>query len=101
MFLKVSPIKGVMQFGKKGKLSPYYVGPFFILKRVGNVAHELELPSFMGFIRPIFLCFDIEEMWCDPSLEILLESVGVSDSLSYEKIPIKNFDRQARWLRIK
>ena len=38
VFLKVSPMKGVMRFGKKGKLSPRYVGPYNILKRVGKVA---------------------------------------------------------------
>ena len=40
VFLKVSPMKGVMRFGKKGKLSPRYVGPYKILKRVGKVAYE-------------------------------------------------------------
>ena len=41
VFLKVSPTKGVMQFGKKGKLSPRYVGPYEILHSVGNVAYDL------------------------------------------------------------
>ena len=45
VFLKVSPMKGVMRFGKKVKLSPRYVGPYKILKRVGKVAYELELPA--------------------------------------------------------
>ena len=38
VFLKVAPIKGVMRFGKKGKLSPKFVDPFEILKRIGKVA---------------------------------------------------------------
>ncbi|KAH0661397.1 hypothetical protein KY284_026328 [Solanum tuberosum] len=45
VYLKVSPMKGVMRFGKKGKLSPRYIFPYRISKRVGNVAHELELPQ--------------------------------------------------------
>ncbi|WMV24393.1 hypothetical protein MTR67_017778, partial [Solanum verrucosum] len=44
VYLKVSPMKGVMRFGKKGKLSARYIGPYRIVKRVGNVAYELELP---------------------------------------------------------
>jgi hypothetical protein len=44
VFLKVSPMKGVMRFGKKGKLSPRYVGPFIITKIVGPVAYRVELP---------------------------------------------------------
>ncbi|KAH0656975.1 hypothetical protein KY285_031857 [Solanum tuberosum] len=45
VYLKVSPMKGVMRFGKKGKLSPRYIGPYRISKRMGNVAYELELPQ--------------------------------------------------------
>ena len=43
VFLKVSPMKGVMRFRMKGKLSPRYVDPYKILKMVGKVAYELEL----------------------------------------------------------
>ena len=42
VFSKVLPMKGVMRFGKKGKLSPRYVGPYKIFKMVGKVAYELE-----------------------------------------------------------
>ena len=44
VFLKVAPMKGVMRFGKKGKLSPRFVGPFEILKLIGKVAFKLALP---------------------------------------------------------
>ena len=45
VYLKISPIKGVVRFCKKGKLSPHYVGPYEILQRVGKAAFELKLPS--------------------------------------------------------
>ncbi|WMV09133.1 hypothetical protein MTR67_002518 [Solanum verrucosum] len=51
---QVSPMNGVIRFGKKGKLSPRYVGPYRILKRVGNVAYELELPAQLATVHPIF-----------------------------------------------
>ncbi|KAH0681196.1 hypothetical protein KY284_022281 [Solanum tuberosum] len=45
VFLKVSPMKGVMRFGKKGKLSPRYIGPYKVIRRIGQVAYELEIPQ--------------------------------------------------------
>ena len=56
VFLKVSPIKGVMRFGKKGKLSPRYVGPFEILERIGSVAYQLSLPPRLIPCAPSFPC---------------------------------------------
>ena len=52
VFIKVSPMKGVMIFGKKGKLSPRYVGPYKILKRIGKVAYELEMPAKLAVVHP-------------------------------------------------
>lgn len=54
IFLKISPMKGVMRFRKKGKLSPRYIGPYQILRRVGAVAYELELPASLGSVHPVF-----------------------------------------------
>ena len=48
VFLKVSPMKGVMRFGKKEKLAPRYIGPFEILERIGMVAYRLNLPPNMS-----------------------------------------------------
>ncbi|WMV09068.1 hypothetical protein MTR67_002453 [Solanum verrucosum] len=54
VYLTISPMKGVMRFGKKGKLSPRYVGPYVILKHVGKVAYELYLPNEFAPIHPVF-----------------------------------------------
>ncbi|KAF3645196.1 putative NAC domain-containing protein 2-like [Capsicum annuum] len=50
VFLRVSPMKGVMRFGKKGKLSPRYIGPFEILQTIGDAAYELALPLIYQFL---------------------------------------------------
>ena len=54
VLLKVSPMKGVMKFGKRGKLSPRYIGLFEVLKRVGEVAYELALPPALSGVHPVF-----------------------------------------------
>jgi len=54
VLLQVSPMKGVMRLGKKGKLIPRYIGPYRIIWRVGQVVYELELPSELESIHSAF-----------------------------------------------
>ncbi|WMV40984.1 hypothetical protein MTR67_034369 [Solanum verrucosum] len=98
VYLKVSPMKGVMRFGKKGKLIPRYIGPYRISKRVGNVAYELELPQELAAVHPVF---HISKCMGDPSLIIPTKDIGIKDSLSYEDILVQILDRQVRKLSTK
>ena len=63
VFLKVSPMKGVMMFGKKGKLAPRYIGPFEILERIDMVAYRLALPLNMPQVHPMCSCLDVEKVY--------------------------------------
>ena len=54
VFLKVMPKKRVVRFGKRGKLSSRFIGPFEILKRVGTVAYRLALPPSMSGVHGVF-----------------------------------------------
>ncbi|GJV56273.1 putative reverse transcriptase domain-containing protein [Tanacetum coccineum] len=54
VMLKVSPWKGVVRFGKRGKLNPRYVGPFKVLEKVGEVAYKLELPEELSRVHNTF-----------------------------------------------
>ena len=56
VFLKVSPMTGVMRFGKKGKLAPRYIGPFEIRSKVVEVAYRLVLPLELSQINPVSTC---------------------------------------------
>ncbi|WMV18082.1 hypothetical protein MTR67_011467 [Solanum verrucosum] len=94
-------MKGVMRFGKKGKLSPRYIGPYHIAKRIGNIAYELELPQELAAVHPVFHVSMLKKCMSDPSLIIPTENIGIKDSLSYEEITVQILDHQVRKLRTK
>ena len=54
VFLKVSPWRKILQFGKKGKLSPSFIGPYEILERIRPVAYHLALPPKMAKLHNVF-----------------------------------------------
>ena len=101
VFLKVSPMKGVMRFGKKGKLAPRYVGPYEILRKVGSVAFELALPPDFPPVHPVFHVSLLRPYVYDPSHVLLPQSVQLASDLSFEEQPIQIVDRQVKRLRNK
>ncbi|WMV40975.1 hypothetical protein MTR67_034360 [Solanum verrucosum] len=76
-------MKGVMRFGKKGKLIPQYIRPYRISKRIGKVAYELELPQELAAVHPVFHISMLKKCMGGPSLIIPTENIGIKDSLSY------------------
>ncbi|WMV40559.1 hypothetical protein MTR67_033944 [Solanum verrucosum] len=92
VFLKVSPMKKVMRFGNKGKLSPRYVGYFKILKRVGKVAHESELPAELVAVYPVFHISLLKKCVGDPVSIVPLENVVVKNSFTFEDVPVEILD---------
>ena len=103
VFMKVSPMKEVMRFGKKkrGKLAPRYIGPFEIRARVGEVAYRLVLPPELSRIHPVFHVSMLRKYIADPSHALQPHAVELSDDLTYEEFPVAIVDRQIRQLRTK
>ena len=99
VLLKVSPMKGVMRFGKRGKLSPRYIGPFEVLKRVGEVAYELALPPGLSELHPVFHVSMLKRYHGDENYIIRWDSVLLDGNLSYEEEPVAILDREVRKLR--
>ena len=94
VFLKVSPIKGVMRFGKKGKLAQRYTGPFEIQSRVGEVAYSLVLPPELSRIHPVFHISMLRKFISDPSRTLQPQAVKISKDLTNEGYPVATVDRQ-------
>ncbi|WMV24305.1 hypothetical protein MTR67_017690 [Solanum verrucosum] len=94
-------MKGVMRSGKKGKRNSRYVGPYKILKRVGKVDYELELPAELAAVHPVLYISLLKKCVGDPTSIVTLESVAMKDSLTYEEVLVEILDRQVQWLRNK
>nr|XP_025702560.1 uncharacterized protein LOC112803269 [Arachis hypogaea] len=101
VFLKVSPMKGVMRFGKRGKLSPRYIVPFEILDRIGAIAYRLALPSELSMIHPVFHVSMLRKYLSDPSHVLTPQAIELKDDLSFEEEPVAIVDRQVKKLHSK
>ncbi|XP_070045415.1 uncharacterized protein [Nicotiana tomentosiformis] len=101
VFLKVSLMKGIMRFGKKGKLSLRYVGMYRIIQRIGQVTNRLELPPEMSLVYSVFHMSMLKKVVGDSALIVLVETIEVNEELTYEEIPVAILDRQVRKLRNK
>ncbi|XP_069149270.1 uncharacterized protein [Solanum lycopersicum] len=101
VYLKISPMKGVMRFGKKGKLSPRYMGPYEISQRVGKVAYELRLPSEVSSVHLVLHVSMPKKCVGDPDYILPIEGLGVYENLSYKEVPIQILNRRVKKLRNK
>ncbi|XP_070022490.1 uncharacterized protein [Nicotiana sylvestris] len=99
VFLWVSPMKGVMSFGKKGKLNPRYIVPFEILERVGEVAYRYALPPSLSAVHLVFHVSMLRKYYNDPYHVLDFSSVQLDKDLTYEEEPVEILARQVRQLR--
>ncbi|GJT84600.1 hypothetical protein Tco_1066317 [Tanacetum coccineum] len=99
VMLKVLPWKGVVRFGKRGKLNSKYVGPFKVLKKVGAVAYKLELPQELSRVHNTFHVSNLKKCYSDDPLVVLLEGLQVDDKLHFVEEPVEVMDREVKQLR--
>ena len=101
VFLKISPVRGVMRFGKPRKLSPRFVGPFEILRRVGVVAYQLALPPTLTSAHDVFHVSMLKKYIPDASHKIDFSELKIQEDMSYTEKPLKILDTKERVLRTK
>nr|GEX46459.1 hypothetical protein [Tanacetum cinerariifolium] len=99
VLLKVSPWKGVVRFGMKGKLAPRYVGPFEIMKRVGPVAYRLRLPQELSCVHDVFHVSNLKECLAESDMQVPLEEIKVDDKLYFVEEPMEISGRQFKKLK--
>ena len=99
VLLKVSPWKGMIRFGKRGKLNPRYIGPFEILARIGPVAYKLQLPQELQGIHDTFPVSNLKKCYSDESLGVPLEEIQVNPTLHFVEEPVEIMDREVKRLK--
>ncbi|GJZ52611.1 hypothetical protein Tco_0607126 [Tanacetum coccineum] len=99
VMLKVLPWKGVVRFGKRGKLNPRYVGPFKVLGKVGEIAYKLELPEELSRVHNTFHVSNLKKCYADEPLAVPLEGLHFDDKLQFVEEPVKIVDREVKRLK--
>ncbi|KAI3680944.1 hypothetical protein L6452_35724 [Arctium lappa] len=83
VMLKVAPWKGLIRFGRRGKLSPNDIGPFQIIQRVGEVAYRLEMPAELQKIHSTFHVSNLRKCLADEEMKVPMDEIQVNEKLTY------------------
>ncbi|GKB67619.1 putative reverse transcriptase domain-containing protein [Tanacetum coccineum] len=96
VMLKFSPWKGVVRFGKRGKLNPRYVGPFKVLEKVGSVAYKLELPEELSRVHNTFHVSNLKKCYADEPLAVPLDGLHFDDKLQFVEELVEIMDHEVK-----
>ncbi|GKC91825.1 putative reverse transcriptase domain-containing protein, partial [Tanacetum coccineum] len=99
VMLKVSPWKGVVCFGKQGKLNPRYVGPFKVLAKVGSISYKLELPQELSRVHSTSHVSNLKKCYSDKHLAVPLDGLHIDEKLHFVEEPVEIIDREVKRLK--
>ncbi|GKC65851.1 hypothetical protein Tco_1098449 [Tanacetum coccineum] len=96
---RLSPWKGVLRFGKKGKLAPRFVRPFKIIKKVGPVASQLDLPEELNGVHDTFHVLNLKKCLADLTLQVPLAEIRVDVELNFMEEPMEILEKEFKKLK--
>nr|GEZ81686.1 putative reverse transcriptase domain-containing protein [Tanacetum cinerariifolium] len=99
VLLKVSPWKGVVRFGKRGKLNPRYVRPLKVLEKVRDVAYKLHLPEELSRVHNTFHVSNLKKCRANEPLAVPLDGLHFDDKLHFVEEPVEIMDREVKRLK--
>ncbi|GJR29566.1 hypothetical protein Tco_1105798 [Tanacetum coccineum] len=91
--------KSVVRFGKKGKLTPRFVGPFEIIEKIGPVAYRLYLPEELDGVHDPFHVSNLKKCLADPTLQVPLDEIQVDAKLNFMEEPVEILEREFKKLK--
>jgi hypothetical protein len=83
VYLKVSPLRGMKRFKVKGKLSPHFIGPSRVFRRVGEMAYQLELPDNISDVYNVIYMSQLKKCLRVPEEQLPMEELSVQGDLTY------------------
>jgi hypothetical protein len=101
VYLKVSPIRGTRRIWVYGKLTPWYIGPYPVLKRIGAMAYKLKLSERLSDVHDVFLISQLWKCLRVPEEQVVLNTLDLQDDLRYQEVPVKTWDTMTKRTRTK
>ena len=99
--MKVSPWRKILRFGKKGKLSPSFIGPYEILEGIGPVAYRLALPPELAKLHNVFHVSMLRKYRYNESHILPVQEIQVQSDITFDEKPKAILDREVKQLRTK
>jgi len=97
--LKVTPTTGIGRVMKSKKLTPRFIGPYKILRKIGHVAYQICLPSFLSNLHNVFHVSQLRKYISDPTHVIRPDTVQLKNNLTFDAMPVQIMDKKVKELR--